>query len=165
MVGELGGRRAIRARRTTAGRASAARPNASRGRSPCRIRPASIRSVGPHSATNAASGNSGRIFENMYCQVRIVYGLPVHAAMMPRPIRRRMFTRRSSGGIRTLACGAYREIRNRKIQAMQVRNGSAKLEGMTTTDVAKRVRPEKCGPDGADDTAWKKEEQWAITRL
>lgn len=23
---------------------------------------------------NAASGNSGRIFENMYCQARIVYG-------------------------------------------------------------------------------------------
>ncbi|KAB1945096.1 hypothetical protein HUE67_00540 [Bifidobacterium longum subsp. infantis] len=91
--------------------------------------------------------------------------LPVHAAMMPRPIRRRMFTRRSSGGIRTLACEAYREIRNRKIQAMQVRNGSAKLEGVTTTDAAERVRPEECGPDGADDTAWKKEEQWAITRL
>lgn len=48
---------------------------------------------------------------------------------------------------------------------MQVRNGSAKLEGVTTTDVAKRVRPEECGPDGADDTAWKKEEQWQSTRL
>lgn len=38
---------------------------------------------------------------------------------------------------------------------MQVRNGSAKLEGVTTTDAAERVRPEECGPDGADDTAWK----------
>ena len=48
---------------------------------------------------------------------------------------------------------------------MQVRNGSAKLEGVMTTDVAERVRPEECGPDGADDTAWKKEEQWESTRL
>ncbi|MFQ9081992.1 MAG: hypothetical protein ACLR4V_05920, partial [Bifidobacterium bifidum] len=117
-----------------------------------------------HSATNAASGNSGRIFENMYCQVRIVYGLPVHAAMMPWPDSTKN-VHRSSGGIRTLACDAYRRSRNRKIQAMQVRNGSAKLEGVTTTDAAERVRPEECGPDGADDTAWKKEEQWAITRL
>ena len=36
-------------------------------------KPAAIDSFGrPHSETNAALGNSGRIWANMYCQVRIV---------------------------------------------------------------------------------------------